>query len=75
MQIIYKELDYQILYKYEDKKSNVAKEDAEINNLINQAGFTSEEINSIDELHYYFDIGKISDINLIKNRIKSHVPK
>ncbi len=26
------------------------------------------KIDSLDELHYYFDIGKISDINLIKNR-------
>jgi len=28
-------------------------------------------INSIDQLHYYFDINKIEDINIIKNRIKT----
>lgn len=29
------------------------------------------KINSMDELVYFFDIGKITDINLIKNRFKS----
>lgn len=28
-------------------------------------------INSIDELRYFFDAGKISDINIVKNRFKS----
>ncbi len=29
------------------------------------------KINDIKELHYYFDFGKISDINVIKNRMKT----
>lgn len=49
-----------------------------MSNLLKKDGATYQQfmtyigkIDSLDELHYYFDIGKITDINVIKNRFKS----
>lgn len=49
-----------------------------LGNLLKTDGATYQQfmtyigkIKSIDELHYYFDIGKITDINVIKNRFKN----
>ncbi|MFK7002148.1 hypothetical protein V3470_14005 [Flavobacterium oreochromis] len=49
-----------------------------LSNFLKSGGDTYQQfttyigkVNSIDELHYYFDINKISDINVIKNRFKN----
>ncbi|MFK7061453.1 hypothetical protein V3Q90_15145 [Flavobacterium oreochromis] len=48
-----------------------------LSNFLKSGGDTYQQfttyigkVNSIDELHYYFDINKISDISVIKNRFK-----
>ncbi|OWP74122.1 hypothetical protein [Flavobacterium oreochromis] len=49
-----------------------------LSNFLKSGGDTYQQfttyigkVNSIDELHYYFDINKISDISVIKNRFKN----
>ena len=49
-----------------------------MNNFLSSGGDTYKQfttywksINSIDELHYYFNMNKIGDINTIKNRMKT----
>lgn len=49
-----------------------------MSNLLKKDGATYQQfmtyigkIDSLDELHYYFDIGKITDITVIKNRFKN----